>query len=157
MINTKRFFFVLFLASTCAFFSFAQTTPKKNSTGTELNSPSGQTIKATAAYAEVLLRKTELTAELESLLVNYTEEYPKVKELHFQLNLLQKEMARLLALNASESSKLSMALGKLLVRKTELETDLWSLQKQYNNEHPDVKRAKRRVEIFDQAIKEILP
>ncbi len=35
-------------------------------------------IKSTAAYAEVLLRKTELEATLEDLSVAYTEDFPKV-------------------------------------------------------------------------------
>jgi hypothetical protein len=53
--------------------------------------------------------------------------------------------------------KLSSALGKLLVRKTELEVDLWNLRRQYNAEHPDVKRAARRLSTFEKAVAEILP
>lgn len=113
-------------------------------------------LKSSPAYAEVLLRKTELLSELESLLVEYTEEYPKVKDLRFETVLLQKELDKLLAVNPAESSKLSAALGKLMVRKCELETNLWSLQKEFNDQHPDVKRAKRKLEIFEAAIKDIL-
>ncbi len=156
MMNIKRFFFILFLALACSFCAFAQAA-KKTSSKTELISASNPAIKTTAAYAEVLLRKTELNAELEELLVSYTEEYPKIKIARFESDLLQKDMTRLLAVNSSEISKLTLALGKLLVRKAELETNLWDAQRLYGNEHPNVKRAKRKVEIFDQAIKEILP
>ena len=87
-----------------------------------------QSAKTSPAYAEVLLRKTELLSELESLLVEYTEEYPKVKELRFETGLLQKELDKLLAMSAGDASKLSAALGKLMVRKCELNVDLWALQ-----------------------------
>lgn len=115
-----------------------------------------QTAKSSPAYAEVLLRKTEVLSELESLLVEYTEEYPKVKELRYESGLLQKESDRLTAVSAADAFKLSAALGKLMVRKCELETDLWILLKQYNDQHPDSKRAKRKVEIFEAAIADIL-
>src|SRR5215213_2646812 len=107
-----------------------------------------QSVKSTPAYAEVLLRKTELLSELESLLVEYTEEYPKVKELRFETGLLQKELDKLLVMSAGDASKLSAALGKLIVRKCDLTVDLWALQQQFNDQHPDVKRAKRKAEIF---------
>jgi len=44
----------------------------------------------------------------------------------------------------------------LIVRRIELETDVWNLQRNYKDEHPDVKRAKRKVEIYENAISEIL-
>lgn len=111
--------------------------------------------KSSPAFAEIILRKTELSAELESLLLDYTEDFPKVKELRFEIGLLQKDLEKVLAV--SDASRLSAALGKLIVRKIQLQVDVWNLQKQYNDEHPEVKRAKRKVEIYEQAIKEILP
>ena len=112
--------------------------------------------RGTPAYAEVLLRRTELEAEVESLLVEYTEEYPRTKQARYELDLLQKESERLLAVRQGDVSKLTLALGKLIVRKAGLQGELWSLQQQYGENHPDVKRAKRKVEIFEKAIKEIL-
>jgi hypothetical protein len=66
-------------------------------------------------------------------------------------------MERLLAVNPSEAPKLSQALGRLMLRKTEVEVNLWSLRREYNDQHPDVKRAVRKAEMFEAAIKEILP
>ena len=43
-----------------------------------------------------------------------------------------------------------------MVRKIELETDVWNLLRTYKDEHPDVKRAKRKVEIYQAAINDIL-
>ncbi len=108
------------------------------------------------AYAELLLKKTELQADLESILLDYTEEFPKVREIRHTLGLMQKETDRLHGIKAAEASKLTLALGKLIVRKIELETDMWRLLNNYKEEHPDVKRAKRKVEIYEAAIKEIL-
>ena len=114
-------------------------------------------VKNSPAYAEVLLRKTEVEAELEDLLVEYTEEYPKVRETRHELGLLSRELEKLVALNPNDAGKLTLALGKLIVRKAQLETDLWVLLLQYNEAHDDVKRAKRKVATFEKAIKEILP
>jgi hypothetical protein len=122
-------------------------------------SASGQVVgpqKSSPAYAEVLVRRTELEADLESLLVEYTEDYPKVKQTRFELDLISKESDRLLAVKPAEVAKLTEALGKLIVRKVELQGELWVFQQQLGDAHPDVKRAKRKVEIFERAIKEIL-
>lgn len=123
--------------------------------------PTGQALaesppKSSPAYAEVLLRRTELESDLESLLVEYTDDYPKVRQTKYELDLISKESDRLLAVKVTETAKLTQALGKLIVRKVELQGELWALQQQYGDAHPDVKRARRKVEIFEKAIKEIL-
>ena len=59
--------------------------------------PADPNVRATPAYAEVLLRKTDLEAELEALLMEYTEDYPKVKDLRLELNVLKPEIERILA------------------------------------------------------------
>ncbi|MET0754386.1 MAG: hypothetical protein ABWZ66_13470 [Pyrinomonadaceae bacterium] len=114
-----------------------------------------QTVKSSPAYSEVLFQKTELAAELETLLLDFTDDYPKVKDLRFEIGVLQKDLDKLLA--SADASRLTQALGKLMVRKAELAADVFKLQRQYNDDHQDVKRAKRKVEVFEQAIKEILP
>jgi uncharacterized protein involved in exopolysaccharide biosynthesis len=113
--------------------------------------------KSSPAYAELLLRRAERESALEEFLIDYTEEFPKVKEIKHELVLIQKELDKIITVSAAEAGKLTLALGKLMVRKIEIETDLWNLQRQYNNDHPEVKRAKRKVEVFDRAIKEIIP
>jgi hypothetical protein len=117
---------------------------------------SSQAFKSSPAYAEVLLRRTELESELESLIIDYTEEFPKVKEIRQTLGYLKRESDRLAIVKPADASKLTLALGKLIVRKVELETDVWNLMRTYNEAHPEVKRAKRKVEIYEAAIKEIL-
>lgn len=123
-------------------------------TKTVTQKPSANAAKSSAAYSEVILRKTELSAELETLLLDYTDEFPKVKELRFEIGLLQKDLEKILAV--SDVSKLSTALGKLIVRRVQLQVDLWVLQKQYADEYPEVKRTKKKIEIYEQSIKDIL-
>ena len=79
-----------------------------------------------------------------------------MKQTRFELDLISKESDRLLAVKPAEVAKLTDALGKLIVRKVELQGELWVFQQQLGDAHPDVKRAKRKVEIFERAIKEIL-
>jgi hypothetical protein len=143
---------VFIIAGTC----WAQSTSKIAVPKTSTIS-NAQSVKFSPAYAEVLLRKTERESELEEFLLDYTEEFPKVKELKFEIGLLQKEADKIIAVNASESAKLTLALGKLIVRKTEIETDLWNLRRQYADDHAEVKRARRKIEVYEKAIKEILP
>ena len=111
---------------------------------------------ATAAFAEIALKRAEYEADLEALLVDYTDDFPKVKELRFALTRIEAETARLKAMKAADRDSATSALGKLMIRKVESEIDLWKLQQSYADGHPEVRRAKKRVEIFEKAIKEIL-
>jgi uncharacterized protein involved in exopolysaccharide biosynthesis len=108
------------------------------------------------AYAELLLKKTELQSELEALVLEYTEEYPRVKEIRATLLLCDREMMRLVRVKPADSARLTLALGKLMTRKVDVETELWKLLQTYKDEHPEVKRARKKVEIFENAIAEIL-
>ena len=113
-------------------------------------------VTSTAAYAEVLFHQVQMNSELESLLVEYTENHPKVQELKYGVFLAMRESARLKQLKPCGEGRLTAALGKLMVGKIDAELGLWVLQQKYGDGHPDVKRAKRKVEIFEAAIKEIL-
>lgn len=113
-------------------------------------------IRSSPAYAEILLRKTELLADLEAFAADYTEANPKIVDLRFELSSLDKLLEKVYGVKPSETGKLTLALGKLIVRKASLETELARLSRSYNKDHPEVKRANRRLDIYDAAIKEIL-
>jgi len=153
MTNRKIILLLIFVLLPASFLH-SQTTVKNGAV--QNAAKPNAAVKTSAAFAEILLRRTERESELEELLLDYKEEFPKVKELRFEIGLLQKAMDKLLAVNAAESGKLTLALGKLMVRKIELEVDLWNLRQQYNDDYPEVKRAKRKIEIYERAIKEIL-
>lgn len=113
-------------------------------------------IRSSAAYAEILLRKTELQADIDAYAMDYTEASPKIIDLRAELASLDKSLERVFAVRPSETSKLTQGLGKLIVKKAALDADLGRLLRTYNKEHPEVKRAKRRVDRFEAAIGEIL-
>jgi uncharacterized protein involved in exopolysaccharide biosynthesis len=115
-----------------------------------------QPIRSSPAYAELLLRRTELESNLDALLVDYTEEFPKVKDIRLELGFLKTEMDRLLAVRPADAAKLSQALGQLMLRKVEIETQLDTLRAQYKDDHPDVRKARKKVETYEAAIKDIL-
>lgn len=113
-------------------------------------------IKSSPAYAEVLLRKVELESTLEDLSVSYTDKYPKIQQIRYEIEKLNQELNRLLATNPNNASKLTIALGKLIVRKVQLEVDLWLLLQDYTEEADIVKRTRKKLSIFENAIKEIM-
>lgn len=152
VMKTRRTFCLIFLLLSASLFVQAQSTPQ-----VIVLKPVVNQVKSSPAFAELILRRTERESELEEFLIDYTEEFPKVKELKFELILLQNALDKISAVNASESGKLTSALGKLMVRKVEIGVDLWNLKRQYNDDHPEVKRARRKVEVFEKAIREILP
>lgn len=113
-------------------------------------------IKSSAAYAEVLLRKTELQADLEAFLADYTEANPKVVDARFELSSLDASLEKIFAVKPSETGKLTGALGKLIVRRAAAAAEYNHLLRSYNADHPEVKRAKRRLDLYDNAVREIL-
>jgi len=113
-------------------------------------------IKASPAYAEVLLRKTELLADLESLLPDYTEASPRVTDLRAELGQIDRSLQRMFAIRPSETGKLTLALGKLIVRHAALQTELSRLMRSYTKEQSDVKRASRKAAVFESAINDLL-
>lgn len=145
--KVQKFIFLVILILSASLFANAQA----KSTKVE-----NKAIKSSPAYAEVLYRQVLVKSELEELLIAYTDDFPKVKELRIEEDYLKQEMKRLLEANFADASKMSPALGKLIVGKVSIEVDLWNLLQKYNQENPEVKKLNRKIEIFENAIKEIL-
>jgi hypothetical protein len=113
-------------------------------------------IRSTAAYAELLLVRSELASEIESLLIDRTESYPKIIEDRFHLGLIDIAIRRVAAVKAADTEKLTLALGKMLVRQAEIETELWRLKLTYADGHPEVKQTAKKLEIYEKAVNAIL-
>ncbi len=113
-------------------------------------------IRSSAAYSEVLLRKTQIQADLEAFLADYTEANPKIIDLRTELAAINKSLEKIYNVKPTETGKLTLALGKLIIDQARLQTDLARLLRSYSETHAEVKRAKRKVEIFESAINEIL-
>jgi uncharacterized protein involved in exopolysaccharide biosynthesis len=112
-------------------------------------------IRASAAYSVVLLRKTDLEADLVSFVEDYTEENPRVVDARFELASINKEIDRMFTISPSETARLTEAIGRLILRKAELETELNRLLRSYKPDHPQVKRLVKKVEIYQKALKQI--
>ena len=141
----------------CLLFAVSVSAQTRNRTSSVSKAPTvSKEIRATPAYAEVVLRRVELQSELEELLVAYTREFPRVQEKEFELGLIRSEIVRFAKMRPAEAPKMTLALGKLIVRRATLATDFMVKSKKYGAEHPAVKKAKKRTDIFDEAINELL-
>lgn len=125
-------------------------------TGTPSPSSEPGPIRSSPAYAETLLRKTELESDLLSFAEDYTDQNPKVIDARFELATLSKDIDRLFAVRPDDVAKLTLALGKLIVRRAEIETELNRLLRSYKPDHPQVIRARKKAELYRDALKEIL-
>jgi hypothetical protein len=115
-----------------------------------------QSMRSTPAYAEVLLRKTELMADLDAYSGDYTDTNPKVLEARAELASIDRSLDRLLGVKPTDTGRLTEALGRMMVKKAALDADLARLTRSYNKEHPEVRRAQRRADYFESAINELL-
>ncbi|MCO6511063.1 MAG: hypothetical protein J5I65_09745 [Aridibacter famidurans] len=113
-------------------------------------------VRSSPAFAELILRRAVLESELEELLVRYTNDFPKVAEMRFELAEIEAGIGKLLEIPAEKASKLTLALGKMLVQRAEYATELDVLKRKYEDSHPEVKRTARKLEIFDKAVRTIL-
>lgn len=112
-------------------------------------------IRASAAYSVVMLRKTEIEADLVSFVEDYTEENPRVVDARFELASINKEIDRIFTIPPTETQRLTESTGKLILRKAELETEMNRLLRSYKADHPQVKRIAKKVEIYQKALKQI--
>ncbi len=150
----KYFFSLVFLI----LFSvgiFAQTDTKK--VKVDFSTSTSKAIKSSPAYSALILQRTEIKAELEEMLVSYTEDFPKVADARHEIDLINFELTKLLDTKVTDSCKLSDSLGQLMLKKTRIEMQVWNLLKKYKEDHPEVLRAKRKLDIYDKAVAEILP
>ena len=130
-------------------------TPQPQTQPTQQQTPQGST-KSSPAYIELTLRKVEVEAELNELLVEYTEEHPKARVKQAEINSLNREMDRIAAMDASMIPRMTATFGKLVLRKVELETEVNKMLLQYEEGHPQIKKTKDKLEIIEREIQRIL-
>ncbi|NNE99058.1 MAG: hypothetical protein HKN25_08570 [Pyrinomonadaceae bacterium] len=149
-----RLAFVLVFIGSFSIVGEAQLRSRKSAKSTPV--PIRTAIRHSPAFAELILRRAELESSLAELLVSYKEEFPKVKETRYELDVIRADIKEISSTSASQTGKLTLSLGKLLVRRAELATDYWVLKNRYSDQHPSTKKSKRKLEIFERAIKEII-
>lgn len=111
---------------------------------------------ATFAYAEVLANRIEAEADLKVLTLDYSDDAPQVKAKKLERDLLGRQIRWLEALPDSSQPKMTVALGKLLVRKALAEAALKTLNETYAEQHPLMKKARARFEVYNSEIEKLL-
>lgn len=110
----------------------------------------------TGAYAEVFAARVEAEADLKVLTMDLTEETVQVREKKLERDLLDRDVRWLEALPSTSHIKMTVALGRLLVRKTQAEVDLKMLSANYAESFPTVKKARTRIEVYSSEIQKLL-
>lgn len=151
-----EFVSILFIVFCFAAAANAQTKPKPKPETPDLKTVFSEQVRASPAYAELILVRTELESGIESLLIDHTESFPKIVEDRYHLAMIDIALRRIAAVKPAEAGKLTLALGKMLVRAAELETDVWGLKLIYTDVHPEVKQGVKKLAIYEAAIKDIL-
>ena len=113
-------------------------------------------VKASPAYTEVMVRSVELRSELEALLLDYREESPKVRAIRRELAILDDAIEMLMKLPPGSDGKMTSAVGRLIIKRAALETEYSEVVARYGDDHPEVRRARRRVEVYERSIRELL-
>jgi hypothetical protein len=112
--------------------------------------------KTTPAYSMLILRKVKAQAELESLLEQYSSEWPKAKSLQFELDALKIEMKKMAEVTDLKVSKMTSGYGTLILRKVSLDAEIQSLLLEEGSDWPEVRDKQRELELLDKEIQKIV-
>lgn len=112
--------------------------------------------RTTPAYTLLVQRKVKLQAELETVLAEYSSDWPPAKRLQFELDALKVEMKKLAETDEAQIPKLTNGYGTLLLRRAALEGEIESLSQEQGSDWPDLKQKRRELELLDNELKKIL-
>lgn len=104
----------------------------------------------------LVLRKAKVEAELSQLSEELTNVHPSLESKRFELRVIRREMAKMRAIETSSVSKLSSAVGNLILSKVALEIELNDLLVRLNPQHPDVTKKKRELGALAREIENVL-
>lgn len=110
--------------------------------------------RSSPAYADILVERTRVQVVIEDLGASYKDDFPPLVEARYELSLIDRDVKRLAAVK--DLSLLTPALGKLILAKLEAEVALWKVRDRFQDAHPDTQRAKRKVDIYEKAVAEII-
>ena len=115
-----------------------------------------QNPKTTQAYSMLIQQKVKLQAELESLLIEYSSDWPKSKMLQFKLDTLKSEMKKMAEVEESKVIKLTSGFGSLVLRRITLATEVHVLLEEQGSEWPTFKLKQRELELLDKEIQKLM-
>ena len=112
--------------------------------------------ETTPAYAVLVLRKAKVEAELSQLSEELTNEHPSLDTKRFELRAIKREMTRMRAVETSRVSRLSGAVGNLILSKVAIQVELNELLVQLTPQHPDVTKKKVELAALEREIENVL-
>ncbi|MBC7798437.1 MAG: hypothetical protein H7Z37_16330 [Pyrinomonadaceae bacterium] len=155
----NRLFYCFILMFFAALNVQAQQNPRSSSnvvkTG-KTSANSNSALKSSAAYGEIIAALAEAKVDLKILLFDYKEAAPQVVAKRQLIESYQTEIGKLEAMPTTIAPKLTLALGRLLVKKIEAGAELNELTKEYAEEYPSVKKARIRLQVFTEETDKLL-
>jgi uncharacterized protein involved in exopolysaccharide biosynthesis len=112
--------------------------------------------KTTPAYSLLIQRKVKVQAELETILAEYTSDWPAAKKLQFELDALKREMKKIAEIDETQIPKLTSGYGTLILRRASLESEIQSLSEEEGSEWPTLKQKQRELELLDAELKKLM-
>ena len=112
--------------------------------------------RTTQAYSMLIERRVKVQAQLETLLHEYSSNWPPAKKLQAELDALKTEMKRMSELDQMLMPKLTSGVGALILRKTVLISEIKMLTEEESSEWPPLKEKQRELELLEKQIEKIL-
>jgi len=142
----KHFLWCLALGFVVSSSAYAQTTAVNSETDP----------KTTPAYSMLIQRKVKVQAELETLLNQYTSEWPAAKRLRYELDAIEAEMNTMAETMAPKIVRLTSGYGSLILRKISLTAELQALLQGYGSDWPEAKTRRKELNLLEGELQEIM-
>lgn len=93
----------------------------------------------TQAYRMLYAHKVAAESELEKMLNMYTRSFPAVLSKQYELDLIARETARMIAIESGQLGRLSATYGDMVLRRIALEVEVRDVLSLYTPRHPTVR------------------
>ena len=111
--------------------------------------------RTTPAYSMLIERRARVQAHLETLLSEYTSDWPATRKLQAEFDALKLEMKKMSEMDQLMIPKLTNGYGMLILRKTALVGDIQSLLQAEGSDWPPLKEKQRELELLDRQIQKL--
>ena len=112
--------------------------------------------RTTQAYSVLVERRVKVQAQLETMLAEYSSEWPPARQLQAELDALKVEMKKMGEMDQPMMPKLTSGIGSLILRKTVLISEIKMLLEEQSSEWPPLKEKQRELELLNKQIEKIL-
>jgi hypothetical protein len=99
--------------------------------------------------------RVKVQAQLETLLSEYTSDWPASKKLQAELDALRLEMKKMSEMDQTMIPKLTNGYGMLILRKIALSGDVQSMREEWGSDWPPLKEKQRELELLENQIQKL--